>query len=154
MSRSPNAETLNVDTGLDLFAECRPKDLAAIDQLCTEVAVAPNRVLLHEGERGRQFFVVTAGSARVDRGSTRLGRVDAGSFVGELSLLGDRSCMATVTAVTPMHLLVFARRDFRALMELEIPGVTRRMLGTVAERLTTALSLVGELAQTPAAALS
>src|SRR4051812_44866499 len=83
----------------------------------TRVAVAPDRVLLHEGERGRQFFVVTAGSARVDRGSTLLGRVDAGSFVGELSLLCDRSCMATVTAVTPMHLLVFAQRDFHALMD-------------------------------------
>ena len=154
MSRSPNTETLDVSTGLDLFAECRPKDLAAIDHLCTEVAVAPGRVLLHEGERGRQFFVVTAGSARVDRGSTLLGHVDAGSFVGELSLLGDRSCMATVTALTPMHLLVFARRDFQALMDLKIQSVTRRLLGTVAERLATTLKLVGELAQAPAAALS
>jgi CRP-like cAMP-binding protein len=154
VARSTHSETLDVDTSLDLFAECRPKDLAAIDHLCTRVAVAPDRVLLHEGERGRQFFVVTAGSARVDRGSTLLGRVDAGSFVGELSLLCDRSCMATVTAVTPMHLLVFAQRDFHALMDLGVPGVTRRMLGTVAERLTAALGLVGGPAQTPAAALS
>jgi CRP-like cAMP-binding protein len=124
------------DTGSeDLFGACRPKELAAIRRLCTEVAVAPGRVLLREGAPGRQFIVVTAGRARVEAGDVVLGDVAAGSFVGEMALLDQCPCVATVTASTPMHLLVFGVHEFQALMALRIPSVTERMLGTVRGRL-------------------
>jgi hypothetical protein len=37
--------------------------------------------------------------------------------------------------MTPMHLLVFGPAEFRALMNLNTPSVTHRMLCTVDERL-------------------
>ncbi|MGZ4689154.1 MAG: Crp/Fnr family transcriptional regulator [Acidimicrobiia bacterium] len=123
---------------IDLFAGCRPKELAVIAGLCTEIAVPPGRVLVREGEPGRQFFVVTAGWARVETGSRCLGRVDAGSFFGEIAMIARGACTATVTAMTPMHLMVFGRKEFDALMNLEIRSVMRKMLRTVARRLRVA----------------
>ena len=135
MSARPN------DT--DLFAGCRPKELAAISRLYTEMAVAPRRVLLREGEPSGQFLVITAGSAQVEMGSKPIGIVSAGSFVGELSLIDGGACIATVTAITPMHLLVFGPSEFEALMNLEIRSVMRRMLHTVARRLRATDALHG-----------
>jgi CRP/FNR family transcriptional regulator, cyclic AMP receptor protein len=117
-----------------LFAQCRPKELAAIDRLAIELAVAPGRVLLREGEPGRQFFVITAGRARVTVGRDYVDTVDAGSFLGEVSMMDGGPCMATVTAATPMHLLAFGRSEFRALMDLEIPSISHRMMHTMARR--------------------
>ena len=47
----------------DLFGGCGPRDLAAIDRLSTERAVAPGHVLLRQGEPADQFLVITAGRA-------------------------------------------------------------------------------------------
>ena len=122
----------------DLFGGCRAKDFAAIAHLCTEVAVAPGRVLLREGQPGRQFLVVTAGRAKVEIGGTLLGWIDAGSFAGEMALLDSTSCVATVTAETPMHLWVFNTREFQALLDLNLPKVSHRMALTIGRRLRVA----------------
>ena len=44
-------------------------------------------------------------------------------------------CLATVTAVTPVHLLAFGREEFGRLLDLEIPSVTHHLLRTVARRM-------------------
>jgi CRP-like cAMP-binding protein len=130
----------------DLFAGITPRQRAAVRRLSTEIAVGPGRVLLREGQSGRQFFVMNAGRARVTIGGVHVGCVDAGSFAGEMSLFDQRPCVATVTAATPMHLQVFARSEFRALMDLGIPGVTEQMLRTVGERLRALAERFGALA--------
>jgi CRP-like cAMP-binding protein len=130
-----NARTSSSQPEDDLFAGCGSKQLAEIARLGAEIAVAPGRVLLHEGEPGRQFCVIKAGRARVELGGEFLGWVEAGSFFGEMALLDNTSCVATVTAETPMLLWVFDRCDFRRLMELNFPAVTHRMLATVGRRL-------------------
>jgi CRP-like cAMP-binding protein len=125
------------DRGLtpDLFDGITARQRAAIRRLSTEVAVEPGRVLLREGQSSRQFFVVNAGRARVTVGGVYVGCIEAGSFAGEMSLFDLRPCVATVTAATPMHLQVFAPVEFRALMDLGIPGLAEQMLRTVSERL-------------------
>src|SRR5262245_50639404 len=131
------SDTADAQVDVDLFGACTAKELAAIRSLCTEIAVAPGRVLMHEGEPGRQFVVVTAGRARVEVGTAAVGQVAAGSFVGEMALLDRTRCSATVTAEIPMHLLVFSRREFQALLDLRIPSVQDRMVQTVGRRLRT-----------------
>lgn len=63
------------------------------------------------------------------------GLVGPGSYVGELTPLidaGPRS--ATVTATTPMRVLVIGTREFSTLLD-EVPGLARRVLVSTARRL-------------------
>jgi len=68
-------------------------------------------------------------------GDRQVARLGPGEFFGEMALLGRRNLRtATVTALTPMRLLVIDPRQFSTLLQME--GVARSMLGEVVERLS------------------
>ena len=50
---------------LDLFAECTPDQIRAIDHLSTEVAVSPGTQVWHEDRTEPQFIVVVHGEIKV-----------------------------------------------------------------------------------------
>lgn len=112
---------------LDLFADCSPAELARIDALLTEVHVPAGRVLMSEGTPGKDFVIIIEGTATATRRGRELGEVGAGSFFGELSLLDEQPRTATVTAASPMRILVLNAFEFRRLLELS-PLVARRVL--------------------------
>lgn len=110
-----------------LFDGCGRHQWARIEALATEVAVPPGRVLLEEGVVGVRCYAINAGQAAVSRGGRQLAVVGAGSLVGQRSLLHATRGDATVTAITPMHLLAFGADELRGLIALEIPGVLHRV---------------------------
>ncbi|RMG10716.1 MAG: cyclic nucleotide-binding domain-containing protein, partial [Deltaproteobacteria bacterium] len=63
----------------------------------------PGDVVIHQGERGRSFFIVAEGQLKVTRlvdgEVVELARLSEGHFFGEMSLLSDAPRSATVTAV-------------------------------------------------------
>jgi CRP-like cAMP-binding protein len=133
-SRDAKLELLG---GVPLFRACSKRDLSRIAALVDEVDVPKGRVLTRQGEPGWEFFVIADGEARAamrGRGTSPLRR---GSFFGEMSLLDGGPRSATVTAETDMHLLVLSSRNFSALID-DVPGVGRRVLKVLAERLRNA----------------
>lgn len=125
-------ETVPAERVLDdrvpgLFDECEPEAKARIARLAAELAVPPGRVLLEEGIPTTRCFAIAAGQAAISRSGLRLAMVGAGAIVGDRSLLRGLPCSATVTAVTPMHLLAFGADELRALIDLGIPGVLRQV---------------------------
>jgi CRP/FNR family transcriptional regulator, cyclic AMP receptor protein len=120
-----------------LFSNCNKRELARIAALTDEVDVPEGKVIVRQGDPGRECFVIAEGKARATirgKGSQPLG---PGSFFGEMSLLDQGPRSATVMAETDMHLLVLGSREFSSLVN-EVPTVAVRMMRGLAERLRSA----------------
>ena len=94
---------------------------ATIERLARAARVrdtATGEVMIRQGERGAEFFIIAGGQAEVsilERGEERIVRgLKPGDFFGERALLEGGIRTATVRAVTPMRLLVFGDRTFWA----------------------------------------
>jgi CRP/FNR family cyclic AMP-dependent transcriptional regulator len=103
LRRDPSIERLG---RCHLFAGCDRRQLARIRSLMCPISVTEGTVLLAEGQRGTEFFVVLAGHAMVLRGGTPVASAGPGDFFGEIALLDRGSRAATVVAAEPMELLV------------------------------------------------
>jgi CRP-like cAMP-binding protein len=121
---------------LDLFAECSRRERELIARLATITDVKRGAVLCRQGEVGQSFFIILAGSASVTLGGDELARLGRGSGFGEVALLrqGGRR-VATVSAATPMKLVVFSRPEFATLIA-EVPRVARDVLRESERRLS------------------
>jgi CRP/FNR family cyclic AMP-dependent transcriptional regulator len=121
-----------------LFARCSKKELGKIAGLADEIDVPQGKVLTREGDRGREFFVVLEGSADVRRDTQPLPSLGTGDFFGEIALVTDKARTATVTATTPMRMLVITDRAFRELLR-NSPEIQGKVLSAVADRLAASL---------------
>ncbi len=99
--------------------------------------VDAGRVLVAQGGLGREFVLILEGSARVERDGKAIARLGRGDFFGEMSLIDRRTRSATVTAETPVVLLVVETRYFGSLLDT-VPGLQRSILLTLCERLRAA----------------
>jgi CRP-like cAMP-binding protein len=119
---------------VSLFSTCNKRELGRIAALTDEVDVPEGKVIVRQGEPGRECFVIADGNARVTIRGKRSELLGPGSFFGEMSLLDQGPRAATVTAETDMHLLVLGSREFSSLVN-EVPTVAVRMMRGLAERL-------------------
>ena len=117
-----------------LFAACSKAELQRIASLADELDLAEGATLIREGERGREFLVVVGGSVRVTRRGRKLRDLGAGDFIGEIALVSDVPRTATVTATSPVRLLVITDREFRQLIE-QMPSIATKVLQSLGERL-------------------
>ncbi len=103
-------------------------DLAVLQRCLSEQRFDPGECLFRAGEPGDSFYIIDAGTVRVqlDReeldSEGTLGFVDAGSILGELAMLDHRPRSASAIADSPVHT---RRLDQAALERLsqEHPGV-------------------------------
>jgi CRP/FNR family transcriptional regulator, cyclic AMP receptor protein len=130
-SRNAKVELLR---GVSLFSACSNRELARIASLADEIEVPEGRVLIRQGEPGREFFVIIEGKAKVLRRGRRAKTLGPGAGIGELSLLDQGPRSATVTATSDMYLLVLDSRSFSSLIA-EVPSVTGKIFRVMAERL-------------------
>jgi len=116
-----------------LFAGLSKSQLGEIAQLADEVSVPAGKVLIAEGDRGRQFFVLTEGAADVRRKGRKINRMTKGDFFGEIALVSDRLTTASVTVTEPSRLLVITATGFRRLLR-DSPDVQHKVLLALGER--------------------
>lgn len=117
MRTSPSSYSRDLGQ-LPLFASCTPAELHRITALTTGVLVPAGKVLCTEGAVGREFFVVESGEASVTVDGKEIAQLGAGSFFGEIALLAHQPRTATVTATTPMQVLVLTPAEFHQLVRL------------------------------------
>jgi CRP-like cAMP-binding protein len=117
-----------------LFANCSKQDLEAIGRITDELDLPEGRDLITQGKRGQQFFILLDGSADVRRNGEQINAMHEGDFFGELSLISDRETTATVTATSPVRVLVITPRSFRQLMR-ESASVQEQVLAALAQRM-------------------
>jgi CRP/FNR family cyclic AMP-dependent transcriptional regulator len=110
----------------------RDRELAGIAPLVDVVHVDAGRVLMRQGTSGREAFMVVEGEAEVRRDGETIATLGPGELLGELALLDQLPRTATVTAMTPMSLLVVSKQNFGPFVET--PGVGEGVAKTLAAR--------------------
>lgn len=117
-----------------LFSCCHKAELKNLARRTTDITVEAGHLLTREGHGAHEFFVIVSGEADVSRRGRLAARLVGGDWFGELGLLDPALRDATVTAVTPMELIVLGQWDFEQALA-EAPGMTRRLLAGMARRL-------------------
>ena len=117
-----------------LFANCSKAELQRLATLADELDLGEGATLIREGERGREFLVIVNGTVSVTKRGKKIRDLGAGAFIGEIALISDVPRTATVTATSPVRLLVVTDRAFRGLIE-EMPSIATKVLQSLGERL-------------------
>jgi CRP/FNR family transcriptional regulator, cyclic AMP receptor protein len=116
-----------------LFSRLDKKHLQAVAQIADELDLPAGKVMATEGDRGREFFVLLEGQADVKKGDRSINTMKTGDFFGEIALVTKMPRTASVTATTPVRVLVITERDFDALLK-KSPEVGRNVAEALAER--------------------
>jgi aromatic-L-amino-acid decarboxylase len=124
---------------LPLFQRLTATELERITGLAGERAVAAGEVIVEQWDGTREFYVVLEGTAVVRTAERHLDDIGPGDFFGEIAALDwgasfGYARLATVTATSPMRLLVLANADLLVLME-EIPEIAAQVHRAARDRL-------------------
>ncbi len=132
MAGDPKLDMLR---SVSLFAGLRQRDLEQVARLADEIDVPGGRVLMREGDRGAEMFVIVSGEAKVERNGQEVARSGPGTVLGEIALLSESRWNATVTTTEPSRLLVLAHREFHSLLA-DVPAVRTCVMDELARRLS------------------
>ena len=116
-----------------LFAQCSRQELAEIARFVDEIEVEQGRELITEGGVGHEAFIVVEGSATVTRGGAEVATIGPGAVFGEMALIDRVPRNASVTATSPMRLLVLGKREFSGLLD-ESASFRSSIMSALADR--------------------
>jgi CRP/FNR family cyclic AMP-dependent transcriptional regulator len=117
-----------------LFAGCSKSELRELAKTADELDIREGTVLTREGRNAREFFVLVEGTADVTRAGKKIADLGAGDWFGEIALIANSPRTATVTATSPVDVLVITDRRFRSVVET-MPSIALKVLSCVGERL-------------------
>jgi CRP-like cAMP-binding protein len=117
-----------------LFGDLSKKELGEVASIADELDIKAGRTLMEQGRPGREFFVIVEGAVKVAKNGRKVNELHDGDYVGEIALLTDAPRNATVTAITPLRVLVVTATAFRSLTR-QMPSLASKLLSTLAGRL-------------------
>ncbi len=126
-------EKLELLKRIQLFSRLNSRELLRLGELADEMDLLSGRVLMREGERGEEAFVIVTRSAEIERDGRVFATRSTGEILGEIALVDGGPRTATVRLVEDSRLIVLGRKQFHALMD-EYPDVRLRVLETLAQR--------------------
>jgi len=95
-----------------------PLPYAIVEHLASALRSAiyePGDVIIHEGEPGERFYMISGGQARVcSKDGKQLRQMGPGESFGEIALLREVPRTATVTAMSRLQARTLAREEFLA----------------------------------------
>lgn len=128
-------ERIRLLRGVWLFSACTDDELGRIAALARPREAGVGEELTRQGEEGVEFFVIVDGDASAAVDGDEVGTIGPGGFFGEMALIDGGERVATVTATTPLKLLVLGRHDFNEMLELAMPQVAPKLLAVVGARM-------------------
>jgi CRP-like cAMP-binding protein len=122
---------LNHLASVPIFSGATNKELRDIARASVELTIEEGRQFVTQGDVGREAFIIVEGQADVTRGGQKIATLGPGDCVGELALLDHGPRTASVTAATPLTVLVLGAREFAGLLD-EVPTLNHKMLAALA----------------------
>jgi len=117
-----------------LFQACSKQDLRHIARLADSDTCRAGDVLVREGRRGSELYVIVEGEAEVSRDGVTVATLNAGDYFGELAVLRPAPRTATVTATTDMEVLIVTAQQL-AILLADVPLFARKLLSGMAGRI-------------------
>lgn len=117
-----------------LLAGLGRREIEEVGRLAEEIDLPAGKVLMREGDTGREFYVLVDGGVAIERGGKLLRSMAPGDFFGEIALLAEGPRTATATTTAPSKLLVLAHREFHSLMD-RFPAIRTCVLEALAKRI-------------------
>ena len=105
--------------GVPLFSAASKQELAEIASIADEIDLPEGKVLIKEGDTGREFFVLIDGTAEVERGGKKVASIGPGDFFGEISLISKTPRNATITTTSPVRARLVGL-DLRVVGDVEL----------------------------------
>jgi CRP/FNR family cyclic AMP-dependent transcriptional regulator len=100
-----------------LFESLSDHDVERLAKSLTERIFSEGDVILNQGERGVDFYVIGEGAVNYSVDGEVVGTGGPGDYFGELALVNNRPRTATVTAATDVTAYGMIRLDLRALAD-------------------------------------
>jgi CRP/FNR family cyclic AMP-dependent transcriptional regulator len=127
-------EKLELLKRVPLLSGLGRREIEEVGRLAEEIDVPSGKVLMREGDTGREFFVLVNGTVGIDRGGTSIRTMEGGDFFGEIALLAEGPRTATATTESDAKLLVLGHREFHSLMD-QFPAIRTCVLEALAARI-------------------
>jgi CRP-like cAMP-binding protein len=118
---------------VDLFAEVPDEALSKIAPFTKVDEFAEGREVVKEGGFANDFYVITEGTAKVERDGEHLADLGPGDVFGEQALLEKQQRSATVTATETLRVIKIEHWELSR-MKKAMPEVVDQLQQTVAER--------------------
>lgn len=129
-----NSSRTSALRAVPMFAAFADKELDAVAKVIEVVDVPDGDVLVKQGERGHEFYVISDGSADVAIDGATVATLKPGDFFGELAVLDPQPRQATVTMTSDGQVLILSEREFFGLLS-SAPTLSRKLLIGLARRL-------------------
>ena len=132
MAELRRSEIIEVLRAVPLFANLTGRQLKALAAECSTRTFEPEQLIVTEQEWGQHMVAITAGTAKVVRGSKQIATVGAGDVIGEMSLVDGEPRSASVIADGPVEGLVIYGTTFRKLLAEHPTMVTKLLVAQTA----------------------
>jgi CRP-like cAMP-binding protein len=123
---------------MQLFSRLTERELLRVMQAAEIREFKPGDVVMKEGDKGDELFIVLSGKVAVVRGEATLAHLGPGEHVGEMALIRAVPRSASVLAEVETEMVVIKRSDFFEILRREHELAIKflwQFLGVLADRL-------------------
>jgi CRP/FNR family cyclic AMP-dependent transcriptional regulator len=119
---------------IGVFAEFDDEQCEQVAGACQELDVDAGTKLTEEGDFGYAMFAVLEGTADVSRNGEHIRTLGPGDVFGEIAVFFGGQRTATVTAKSPMRLVMLFNSEL-ARLDHEVPKLADELRKVIGERL-------------------
>jgi serine/threonine protein phosphatase PrpC/CRP-like cAMP-binding protein len=123
---------------MPLFRPLNDREILRVLQVTDVLTYKPGEVVISEGEKGEELFIVLSGQLKVTRNGADVATLPQGAHVGEMALVRSQPRSATVVSDGVSELMVIRRQEFFEILRKEHQLAVKllwQFTGVLADRL-------------------
>lgn len=107
---------MRVLENIKLFENLTPREKSKVSRSFEFETFTEGQVIIREGDKGRKFYIIKEGTAKVMKGNNQVATLESGQYFGEMALLDDEERKASIIATSAVECFVLDRPTFNRIM--------------------------------------